>query len=440
MAALGPFGREPVIAAAVSGGADSLALCLLADPWARSRGGRLVALTVDHGLRSGSREEAGRVGDWLAQRGIAHRVLHWRGEKPRRGVQAAAREARYHLLREGCARHGALHLLLAHQREDQAETFVMRLARGSGVDGLAAMAPLSANRGVLLLRPFLGTAKARLVATLRKANQPWIEDPSNRDPAFDRVRVRRASAALESAGMSAPRLARTARHMARARAALEAEATDLLARAASVHAAGYCLVDPRALQAAAEEASLRALSRVLMCVAGADYPPRFERLARLADAIAAGLGAARTLAGCRLAPWRGRILVCREAAAADGPMSVAAGSPSQRWDDRFTVRVSAPRATKPRLGLAVARLGLGGWRQIVAAHPEIRESRLPAPVRSLVPALWRADEVVSAPHLDFDRTPGQRSSRIRFTARFEPPRALSPGSSAVAIRHPSPMY
>ena len=128
MAAHGPFGREPVIAAAVSGGADSLALCLLADPWVRKRGGRLVALTVDHGLRPGSGEEAGRVGDWLARRGIAHRVLRWRGEKPRRGVQAAAREARYHLLREGCARHGALHLLLAHQREDQAETFVMRLA------------------------------------------------------------------------------------------------------------------------------------------------------------------------------------------------------------------------------------------------------------------------------------------------------------------------
>ena len=438
MAALGPFGREPVIAAALSGGADSLALCLLADPWVRKRGGRLVALTVDHGLRPGSREEAGRVGDWLARRGIAHHVLRWRGEKPRRGVQAAGREARYHLLREGCARHGALHLLLAHQREDQAETFLMRLARGSGVDGLAAMAPLSADRGILLLRPFLGTAKARLVATLRKANQPWIEDPSNRDPAFDRVRVRRASAALESAGMSAARLGRTARHMALARVTLEAGATDLLARAASVHAAGFCLVDPRALQAAEGEISLRALSRVLMCVAGAHYPPRFERLTRLADAIAAGLGSARTLSGCRLAPWRGRILVCREAAAAAGPMSVRAG-PSHRWDDRFTVRVSA-RAARPRLGFAVARLGLGGWRQLVAARPGIRESRLPTPVRSLVPALWRAGEVVSAPHLDFDRTPGHGSSRIRFTARFEPPRPLSPGSSAVVIRHPSPMY
>ena len=439
MAPLGPFERPPLVAAALSGGADSLALCLLAEPWARRLGGHFVGLTVDHGLRPGSREETRRVGGWLAQRGIAHRVLRWRGEKPRRGLQAAAREARYGLLREWCARHGVLHLFLAHHLEDQAETFVMRLARGSGVEGLAAMAPLGADRGILLVRPFLGTAKARLVATLRRSKQPWIEDPSNRDPAFQRVRVRRARGALEAVGLSVPRFARTAQHMARARAALEAEATDLLARSVRIHGAGFCTVDPRAFAVAADEISLRALSQVLMCVSGAVYPPRFERLARLCDAIAAGLGAARTLSGCRIAPWRGRILVSREAAATAPSLSLSAGA-TLCWDGRFTVRVSAPSGRRLGGGLAVARLGQAGWRQLAEIRPRMRETALPAAVRVVIPAFWRGDRVAAVPHLGFDRATARGGSRLRFTARFEPPRPLSSGAFAVAIGQPALMY
>ena len=439
MARLGPFEKAPLIAAALSGGGDSMALCLLADPWARRRGGRLVALTVDHGLRPGSAGEAEQAGGWLGARGIAHHVLRWRGEKPSRGVQAAAREARYRLLRRWCARHGALHLLLAHHLEDQAETFLMRLARGSGVDGLAAMAPLSEDQGILLLRPLLGTAKARLVATLRQHKQPWIEDPSNRDPAFERVRVRRAHDALDTLGMSARRLAGTARHMARARAALEGEVNDLLARSVSVHPAGFCIVDPAPLAAAAQEFSLRALSRLLQCVAGAEYPPRFERVSRLGEAIAAGLGSARTLSGCRIVRWGEGIVVCREAAATAAAAALTAGT-SQRWDGRFTVRVSTSSEPRRRGGHTVARLGLAGWRQVVTARPEVGETALPAPVRAVLPALWRSDRVISVPHLNFDRSRAEGRPRLRFSARFEPPRPLSAGSFAVAIGQPALMY
>ena len=397
----------------------------------------MVGLTVDHGLRPSSRAEASRVGGWLERRGITHHILRWGGEKPPRGVQAAARAARYDLMRGWCARRGALHLLLAHHLEDQAETFVMRLGRGSGVEGLAAMAPLSSDRGILLARPFLGIAKARLMATLHRAKQPWIEDPSNRDPAFARVRVRDARDALEAVGLSSPRLARTARHMARARAALEADATDLLARSVKVHPAGFCVVDPIPFAAAADEISLRALSRVLTCVAGADYPPRFERLARLGHAIAAGLDTARTLKGCRVARWRACILVSREAAAAAEAVPLAAGA-ARRWDGRFTVKLAAPLPAH-RGEFAVARLGLAGWRQVVQARPEARETDMPAPARTVVPALWRSGRVVAVPHLDFDAAALLGGSRLRFIARFQPPRPLAAGSFAVAIRQPALM-
>ena len=431
MAPLGPFENAPAVAAAVSGGADSMALAILAADWLRRRSGRLIALTVDHGLRPGSSAEARRVGAWLAQRDIAHHVLRWRGDKPQRGIQAAARVARYRLLGGWCARHGLLHLLLAHHLEDQAETLLMRLARGSGVDGLSAMAALGGTSGVRIVRPLLGTSAARLRATLRARRQTWIEDPSNRDPAFERVRLRRARGAIEAVGVTAPRLAKTARHMARARAALEAATTDLLAHSATVHCTGFCLLEPAPLAAAADEISLRALSRVLMCVAGADYPPRFERLARLHDAVAAGLGSARTLLRCRIAPYGARLLVCREAAAAGAAVDLAPGGRG-RWDARFTVGLARAADSLPQRGFVVARLGIEGWRQVVSARPEIRGSTLPAPARTVLPALWHSGNVVSVPHLDFDRIPPTGRTPPRFTARFEPPRSLSPVFQALA--------
>ena len=202
VARLGPFGPSPRIAAAVSGGADSMALLLLAARWAPGAGARLVALTVDHGLRAESAAEAARVAAWCAARGIAHRVLEWRGAKPAAGLQEAARTARYGLLAGWCRRGGIVHLLTGHNAGDQAETFLMRLRRGSGVAGLAGMPAVAVRDGVRVLRPLLGVRRERLEAALEAAGEAWIEDPSNRDPAFERVRVRADAARLEAAGIA----------------------------------------------------------------------------------------------------------------------------------------------------------------------------------------------------------------------------------------------
>src|SRR5689334_21506590 len=139
MAPLGPFEARSRLAVAVSGGRDSLALALLAAGWCRSVGGEVVGLTVDHRLRPGSGAEARQVGRWLAAAGIAHHILVRRDELAAGSRQAAARAARYALLGDWCRRQGVLHLLVAHQQEDQAETLLLRLGRGSGLEGLAAM-------------------------------------------------------------------------------------------------------------------------------------------------------------------------------------------------------------------------------------------------------------------------------------------------------------
>ena len=226
LARLGPFERPPRLAVAVSGGPDSLALLLLAERWAAARGGSVWALHVDHGLRPESAAEAARLAGWLAARGIPCRILRWPGPRPASRVQATARAVRLALLEEACAQAGILHLLLAHHADDQRETVAMRASRGGAQAGLAGMAAVRETAFVRILRPLLDLPKARLRATLEALGQPWIEDPSNHDPRFERARLRLAP---DGAG---PPLEAVAESGAR-RAASERDVAALAARIAS---------------------------------------------------------------------------------------------------------------------------------------------------------------------------------------------------------------
>lgn len=302
MAPFEPFEKDPVVAVAVSGGRDSLALALLAHDWARARGGRIVALVVDHGLRSGSDREAAATRGLLARLGIEAGVLDWSGPKPRSGLQAAARSARYRLLSGECRRRGILHLLLAHHADDQAETVAMRAARGSGLDGLAGMAALVERPDVRLLRPLLAVPRARLTATLLARGVAWIDDPSNTDLRFERARLRAAplrAAPSNAAGASVAESGlRAAGERRLAQAAVETLEFDQ-AGAAIIDRAGFCRLGA-GLQA-------RLLSRVVLAVGGRDHAPRRDRAERAARRLAgpvvrgkSGKGQDFTLSACRL--------------------------------------------------------------------------------------------------------------------------------------------
>jgi tRNA(Ile)-lysidine synthase len=417
-----PFEPQPRLAIAVSGGADSLALALLADAWARDRGGAVTALTVDHRLRPEAAAEAVQVGAWLAARGIAHRCLVWEAPSARRGVQAAARDARYRLLDEWCGRNGVLHLLTAHHRDDQAETLLLRLVRGSGVDGLAGMAPVAERAACRVLRPLLPVPRARLAATLHAAGQEWLEDPSNRDPSYARVRLRHGAALLAGEGLTAERLAATATHLARARTALEDAVAMLLARAVTLHPAGFARVDAAVLLAAPAETALRALAATLTTVGGADYPPRFERLERLHRALAEGFaarhtsGGGRTLGGCRLLPRRDGLLVCREPAAMAPPVAAAPGA-SVAWDGRFRLRLPSNAPD----GLVLGGLG----RDALASLPALNRRFLPPAVQASLPVLRDRKGVVSAPHLRYVRKEHEEGVAALGTLFFRPTRPLA---------------
>ncbi|MFG1242540.1 tRNA lysidine(34) synthetase TilS [Xanthobacter sp. DSM 14520] len=301
-----PFTPHPRILIAVSGGPDSTALLYLAARWraGRASGPDLIAATVDHGLRAEAAAEAEAVGAFATLLGVPHRILIWQGAKPTHGIQEAAREARYDLLAGAAREAGATAIALAHTRDDQAETVLFRLARGSGLSGLSGMRGDAARDGLALLRPLLDVPKARLVATLEAASVAFVRDPSNSDPRFARPRLRALAPALAAEGLDARRLAVLARRIARADQALEA-ATDA-AEAAVIRLGpeehpGAVSLDVRAFAALPDEIALRLLGRAIQKV-GTEGPVELAKLEALYEALKAAARVPsgpfrRTLAG-----------------------------------------------------------------------------------------------------------------------------------------------
>lgn len=346
-----PFEPAPQVAVAVSGGADSLALLLLLDGWCRSRDGRVLALTVDHGLRPEAAAEAAWVAQLCAERGIAHRVLAWQGPYPAAALQAAARAARYHLLAAACRQAGVLHLAVAHQLEDQAETFLLRLAAGSGLEGLSAMPSVGFLDEVRLLRPLLGVPRRCLEGYLRGLGQAWLQDPTNRNPAYARARLRSAAGALSAAGLDSRASAGLAEGFGQLRHWSEGAVATLLAACCRLDPLGFAWLDRRRLLAAPEPLARLALGRLLRSLGGRRQTPRGAKLDRLLLQLRSEPPRAATLAGCRLLPRKGdRLLVVREPAAVKGgEPSARFGklSPGQPWDGRFRALGDGPPDDAP---------------------------------------------------------------------------------------------
>ncbi len=309
---------------AVSGGPDSTALLLIAARWRASlkRGPKLIAVTVDHQLRPESAKEAAQV-KRLAQRlGVPHRIVRWRGRKPKSGLQAAARAVRYRLLADAARRVRAEHILTAHTLDDQAETVLLRLAHGSGLAGLSCMARMTPLDGLQLVRPLLDIPKARLIATLRAANVPDLQDPSNHDPRFTRARLRKLMPVLASEGLDALRLARFARRMARAETALQLMALAAHRALVSRISSRSLAIDGAGFAALPAEIALRLLGEVVAAT-GDEGPVELGKLEALLGALSDWFAAAsrrnahpprrlrRTLAGAMVTLDAHRLLIER---------------------------------------------------------------------------------------------------------------------------------
>lgn len=402
-----PGTTPPLVAC--SGGPDSIALVVLADQWAQAQGMRARAVCVDHGLRPEAGSEAQGVARALNDYGVVTTVLHHEGSKPVRDIQAAARQIRFRLLTDW-VQAGDLpykHIFLAHHQDDQAETVLLRLARGSGVDGLAAMAPVTQRDGIALLRPLLPFPKARLLATAQASGLPIVTDPSNGDRAFARVRMRQMQDRLAAEGLTSQRLSRTAERMARASAALTQARDQFLKDHTVCHPAGFVTFNPADLCELPEEIALRCLSHMLRVLGGNDYPTREERVIALHRALAqdpaamTGLQGGRTLSGVRIMPWRDSLLICREGAGMAGELAI---SNRTVWDNRYDCRFAAQAVsgavsgTVSGAGFRIGPLGRAGLAWARDRAPQALAD-LPGAVRVTLPALRYGAELAAVPHL-----------------------------------------
>ncbi len=371
------------IALAVSGGGDSIAMMHLA---ARAvPPARLHVLTVDHGLRDDAATEIETVRKQAAALHLPHDVLTWAWDG-QGNLQAAARVGRWAAMADWAAAHDVTSILLGHTEDDQVETLLMRLARGSGIDGLTAMARSDYRDGLRVLRPLLDVSRTDLRDWLRAEAISWCDDPSNDDPRFDRVRARQMFTQLETLGLTRKRLLQTIDHMQAAHRSLQ-QAAQGFARAHIRQDAGDLIFAPEALQLDAEDAPRRVMSAGFMWISGNVYRPRFERMM---DVIAqARDGRTVTLGGCLLTPLSdGGLRMTREAAATPSVTRSAdqLEASGVMWDRRWFIEGSLTP------GLTFRALGDG-----LRDCPDWRAVDLPRMSLLASPAVWSGDRLIAAP-------------------------------------------
>ena len=426
------LGGYDAVVLAVSGGADSTALLYLAAGWHRRHDSakRLAVVTVDHRLRPASADEAQAVAAQAAALGFEHRTAAWTAPKPSHGIQAAAREARYNLLMEAALElrpHAGARMAIvtAHTADDQAETVLMRLARGSGVDGLASiptvgrlrrLGPDGAEQSVAVLRPLLTVTRERLLATLREARLAYVDDPSNADDRYERVRAREVLRLAGTLGMTTTALARTAARMETARAALDVQTARVVAEAVTVHVETVLAVDLDRVAREPVEIRARLLRDVLRRAGGDGRQAELSAVEEAAQQLWSGEGSGApslTLGRCRLEANsigkadRGRLLVYRETERQPGLPSLTLGAGcGTLWDHRIWVSVAKSHSGTVEIGPLgddASRLA-GEYKCLI---------ELPVPLRALsgLPAFRRDGRLIAAPMLaEFARRAGDRTA------------------------------
>lgn len=370
---------------AVSGGSDSVALLHLLCEWGQAHGRKIYAATVNHNLRAEAQAEAEFVASLCHDLGVPHQILDWKNWDRRGNLQNAAREARKTLLTAWAQNLGLSAVALGHTQDDQAETFLLRLARGSGVDGLSGMQYIIGSDPVWV-RPVLDITRADLRMYLSALSQIWVEDPSNQDEKFDRVKMRNAMPALGELGLTPERLAKTALGLQSARMALEQATQDAAYKCCVLSKFGTVAIDLEKLQSAPQDIQYRVLSHAIKWVTSAGYRPRFEALKLIYDLLLQGKS--QTLAGCYIKTLKlKQIIVMREMANMKS-VALEAGCFDQRW------QVSADETLQNTEIRALGEKGLlqlKNWRELNISRDILMQS----------PAAWQGEAVISAPLAGF---------------------------------------
>lgn len=335
------------IGVGVSGGADSMALVLLLKDWCQKNAHPLIALTVDHQLRPESREEALFVASQMKKWGMKHHILSWSGKKPQTRIEEKAREARYTLLSEFCATRGISYLCMAHHSSDQAETFLSRLARGSGMDGLAAMKPYTRRGNLTILRPLLSCDKNDLIHLLKSHHLSWKNDPMNEDDTYERVRWRKHLTVLQEMGLSLQSIYLTTKRLARAAEALQETTQNFIQKHVTIDPRGFALIDKTAFTLVPDEIKLRSIGKLIELIGQSGKPTSYDSLEKVVE----NLPRKATLGHCHIITHKRGIFISKESVHMAKAQKIKPYEQS-KWD-RFVVQtnlegVLSARAPKPR--------------------------------------------------------------------------------------------
>jgi tRNA(Ile)-lysidine synthase len=383
------------IALAVSGGPDSMALAWGACAvWGAKN---MPAFIVEHGLRPESAAEAETVKERLWAMGLGAEILRWEHGEVDSRLHVRAREARYELLLSACRRAGADVLLLAHHKDDQAETILMRLAKGSGLWGLGGMRGETLREGVRVIRPLLNIEKKQLEATCTANDIPFVRDPSNEKEKYARGRLRRVAEALAAEGFTKDRLVDFGARAAEAADALDYYAHAFLRQSARPVAGGAIEMERGALAALPRAVVLEVLALALQALHPQTYAPERKALVRLAGFLTAeDQAGAATLHGCLVQKRKNHLLFLREPEAIT-EKRLAEAEKTLLWDARFYVQCPAQSE-----GLEIRKLGSQPRGILKSLAPELRKKVPSGRVRAGLPALWRGMELVSLPDFSCD--------------------------------------
>ena len=400
-------GKYQHVAVGVSGGVDSLALCLMANRWGEQNAVKVTALTVDHGLRKESAGEAAQVKIWLTRREISHVTLTLDQPFPSYGIQAFARKWRFQLLGDWCRTNLVDVVMLAHTIEDQMETICMRILADSGPEGLSGMRRNTVVRGLRIVRPLLKISKGRLVATCKAFNQDWVVDPSNEDTKYCRVKIRQLLPDIEKTAFERNKAIRLASAMEKLRNAFDNFSLSFIKNNGGILKTGIAWMNVSSFEKMPNKFKELMLLRLLITIGGAPWPSSKKKINRLIDCLKREKATKVTLGGCVIEKTiLGKIWIYREIKRRCLSVVITPGA-KLRWDNRFEVVQNFDQ------NLMLEPLGEGGWRKIkgkqTSSFSDIFDFSIPFHARITIPVARSLDGDLIIPH--FEGTNGTNSGK-----------------------------
>ncbi len=305
--------KNKSFALAVSGGPDSLCLAYFSKIYSFEYGNKIHILIVDHKLRKESSKEALKVKKILKRKNISSKILAWKGEIPTSNIQKRARDMRYFLLSNYCIQNKIKYLITAHHKDDQIENFFIRLFRGSGLTGLSSMSINAKYNNLLrIIRPFLNLNKKDLKYVTMKYFKDYINDPSNENEKFLRIRIRKYRKNMEKEGLDTKKIINTVQHLVSANQALNFYKSKALQKHASFVSKNKCLVNKQIFLQESNEIIFKSFSDILSLVSGTYYPPRSKKVTNLISRLKKNKFSKSTLGGCIVEEKDNFILVSKE--------------------------------------------------------------------------------------------------------------------------------